>query len=261
MATSTESAPTVTLFRGFPGAGVYTWSPFVTKLEARLRFSNIAYRAEAGSISKAPRGKLPYISIEHPDGQSETMSDSTLITKGFIESGHAADLNQKLSPTERLQDLGLKALLEDQLYFYQGHERWVLNYYTMRDQILGSLPWPMQVIVGNIIYNKNVRTLHGQGTLRFSTEEIADSRAEVWATLNGHVAAVHARHQDREGPFWVWGGVAPTEADASLYGFIVSGLVCAAGPATNEIIRSYPALLAYARRIHDAYFPEYQLWE
>ncbi|KAJ5827304.1 hypothetical protein N7447_004067 [Penicillium robsamsonii] len=258
MAAPPKLTPTITVFRGFPEKGCYTWSPFVTKLEARLRFGNICYHVEAGSPPKGPRGKIPYITLEH-NGQSQSMSDSTLIAKSFISSGHLEDLNGRLSPVEKAQDLSLKALLEDKLYFYQGHERWVMNYYTMRSKILGNTPWPVQVIVGNIIYNKNVRNQQGQGTGSFSTEEIATFRQEIWESVNGLLSAAQAQHRDREGPFWVWSGDAPTEADAVVFGFVVSGLVCGAAPGTKQIVNSYPALVEYARRIHEKYFPDYQL--
>ncbi|OQE37925.1 hypothetical protein PENCOP_c009G01205 [Penicillium coprophilum] len=260
MAVSLKTAPTITVFRGFPEKGCYTWSPFVTKLEARLRFGSITYSIEAGSPTKSPRGKVPYIIFEH-DGQPQSMSDSTLITKSFIGSGYLEDLNQRLSPVEKAQDLALKALLEDKLYFYQGHERWVLNYYTMRSKILASVPWPAQVIIGNIIYNKIVRNQQGQGTGSFSAEEIAVFRQEIWQSVNGLLSAAHAQRRDREGPFWVWGGDAPTEVDAALFGFVVSALICEAGPETTQLVKSYQSIVEYARRIHDKYFPDYQLWE
>ena len=98
----------------------------------------------------------------------------------------------------------------------------------MRSKILASIPWLVQVIVGNIIYNKNVRNLQGQGTGGFSAEEIATFQQEIWESVNGLVSAAHAQYRDREGPFWVWGGDTPTEADAVLFGFIISALVCGA---------------------------------
>lgn len=113
-----KSAPAITVFRGFPEKGCYTWSPFVTKLEARLRFGGISYNVEAGSPPKAPRGKVPYITLER-DGQSQNIADSTLIAKSFIESGYLEDLNKRLSSVEKAHDASLKALLEDKLYFYQ----------------------------------------------------------------------------------------------------------------------------------------------
>ncbi|KAJ5494469.1 hypothetical protein N7463_010556, partial [Penicillium fimorum] len=186
-------------------------------------------------------------------------SPKTTSHLSIIASGHLEDLNRRLSPVEKAQDLSLKALLEDKLYFYQGHERWVVNYYAMRSKILESVPWLVQVIVGNIIYNKNIHNQQGQGTGSFSAEEIATFRQEIWESVNGLLSAVHAHHRDREGPFWVWGGDDPTEADAVVFGFVVSGLICGAAPETKQIVNGYPALVEYARRIHEKYFPDYQL--
>jgi glutathione S-transferase len=108
-----------TVFRGFAENGCYVSSPFVTKLEARLRFGNISYHTEPGSLSKAPRGKVPYVSIDRGDGNCETLSDSTLIAHALIESGDVEDLNGNLAASLKLQDLSIRALLEDKLYFYQ----------------------------------------------------------------------------------------------------------------------------------------------
>lgn len=52
-------SPKITLYRGFPDQGHFTWSPFVTKLEARLRFAGVSDETKAGSIREAPRGKIP----------------------------------------------------------------------------------------------------------------------------------------------------------------------------------------------------------
>lgn len=98
----------------------------------------------------------------------------------------------------------------------------------MRGKILGSLPWPLQVVVGNIVYNKNLRNMQGQGTGTFSAPEISVFRGEIWESINALLSAAQAQHQDEEGPFWLWGGESPTEADTTLFGFIVSGLVCEA---------------------------------
>ena len=120
----------ITLYRGFPGSGKYVWSPFVTKLEARLRFAGLSssYRTEAGSLSKAPKGKIPYVSIISSKtdagsgvsaGPPTVLADSTLIIQKLVEEGVVEDLNASLSPTEKAHDLALQALLEDKLYFYQ----------------------------------------------------------------------------------------------------------------------------------------------
>lgn len=123
MASHLKSPLDITLYRGFQGSGKYVWSPFVTKLEARLRFAGLAYRTEAGSLFKAPKGKIPYVAIssktESCSQPPALLADSTLIAERLVEDGVSEDLNAELSPTEKALDLAIGALLEDKLYFYQ----------------------------------------------------------------------------------------------------------------------------------------------
>ena len=101
------------------------------------------------------------------------------------------------------------------------------NYYTMRDHILLALPYPIRVLVGLLIYRSSTKTLHGQGTSRYTPDEIRAFRREIWESINGLLVSSEARTSS-DGPFWVLGGEQPTEADATLLGFIVSVLVCTA---------------------------------
>ena len=125
MAPHLDRRPSITLYRGWKAPGAYVWSPFVTKLEARLRLGGFSYRAEAGSPREAPRGKIPYISMTENDGASQdpatptVIGDSTLIIEKLMADGILSDLNENLSATEKAHDLAIRALLEDKLYFYQ----------------------------------------------------------------------------------------------------------------------------------------------
>ncbi|KAI0888699.1 uncharacterized protein GGS22DRAFT_152192 [Annulohypoxylon maeteangense] len=265
--------PSITVFRGWKDAGKYVWSPYVTKLETRLRFAGVKYTTEAGSLSVAPKGKIPYIecrgvsSISTPIVHEESpeskvlLSDSTLIAKTLVGWKILPDLNSALDPLERSLDMGLIALLENKLYFLQGWERWIQNYYTMRDHVLWSIPYPIRVLVGLIVYRKNVAMFHSQGTGRFTAEEISESRREIWEGLSALLASRSSdKSSDNDKPFWVLGGEHPTEADTCLFGFIVSALICTAGPISQSEVRSFPILLDYAGRIHDHYFPDYEKW-
>lgn len=118
----------ITLQRGFPVRRCYVGSPFVNKLEARLRMGGVSYRVGDGSVLKGPRRKIPYVEVTKlgSEGRNaadsdgpETLTDSTLIARRLIDEGHMKDLNAKLSPAERAKDLAVRALLEDKLYFYQ----------------------------------------------------------------------------------------------------------------------------------------------
>ncbi|KAK8084241.1 hypothetical protein PG997_005512, partial [Apiospora hydei] len=239
----------------------------------------VAYRTAAGSPKTAPRGKIPYVefsdsscSSSGDDGEGAgtgALGDSGLIIKALTERGLLADLNARLDGEGRARDLGVRSLMEDRLCFYHGWERWTQNYYTMRDHIFGALPYPLRVVIGLLAYRGTVATLHGQGTGRYSGEEIAAFRREVWEGVDALLAASRdkaraARGNNEEGegkePFWILGGEGPTEADATVFGFVVSVLICTAGPDSQKVVKGFPVILEYAERIQDRYFPDYEKW-
>ncbi|RMZ85506.1 hypothetical protein DV736_g6571, partial [Chaetothyriales sp. CBS 134916] len=206
----------------------------------------------------APRGKIPYVKLE---GSPGLLGDSTLIIRKFVDEGYLPDLNAGLTAVQKAQDLAVRALLEDKLYFYQVRERWQDNYYTMRDGALAVIPYPIRVLVGMLAYRGVLRTLQGQGTLRFSLEEMAALRLEVWESINTLLVEARSKMGDTDGPFWVLGGAGPTDADPVVFGFIAASLVCQAAPDTEKIVRSFPIVMDYARRIHDRYFSDYERWQ
>ncbi|KAI0391736.1 hypothetical protein F5Y17DRAFT_439148 [Xylariaceae sp. FL0594] len=276
----------ITVFRGWKDTTKFVWSPYVTKLEARLRFGGVAYTAEAGSPRSAPKGKIPYVEISPPLRReseerelevpitaevagTQVLADSTLITKALCDAGVLPDLNVRLSKAERVHDLALRALLEDKMSFYNSWERWTQNYYTMRDHVLWPIPWAVRVFVGSMVYKKTVATLHGQGTGRFSAEEIAMFRREIWESFADllHEAKAKTRPKAKEGedddadndePFWLLGGSEPTEVDAVLFGFVASSLLCTAGPESQAEVKKLPILADYARRIGKRFFSDYE---
>jgi Glutathione S-transferase N-terminal domain len=114
----TRETATTTVYRGWPGSGQYVWSPFVIKLELRLRLDGIKYTTDGGSLSNAPKGKFPYVTISlNDEGNTISLADSTLIIKKLTEDGMLSDINAKLSPEDKAHDLALRALFEDRLYF------------------------------------------------------------------------------------------------------------------------------------------------
>lgn len=136
------------------------------------------------------------------------------------------DLNANLSETEKTLDLAMQALFEDKLYFFNMRERWMDNFYVQRDQVLEAAPWLVRWLVGGIIYRSHVKTLHGQGTGRFSAEEAKRFREEIWVRLDGMLGESRAKGKTRgKECFWCLGGKGPTSCDATVFGFIISALV------------------------------------
>ncbi|KAH7054646.1 hypothetical protein B0J12DRAFT_570315 [Macrophomina phaseolina] len=266
----------ITVFRGWDCPGNYVWPPFVTKIELRLRITGVSYRAASGSTQVAPRGKIPYISL---DG-SDPVSDSTLIVDKLTEEGVVPDINAALTPAQRAHDLALRAMLEDKLYFYHSYERWLTddNVYTMRDHVLNAAPYPVRVVVGLLIHRGVKQALHGQGTSRLSPEEIAAFRLQIWKAFEALLVEAKRKQGAGDAPFWVLGGESPSEADMLLFAFTASVLVCTAcvtlmqehrgnsadlfdgAPDSQKVVRGLPAIMEYAHRIHGRYFPDYKRW-
>ena len=109
----------------------------------------------------------------------------------------------------------------------QTYERWHQNYYTMRPGVLSALPYPIQLVVGLLAYRQNMQTLHGQGTTRFSPEEISSFRLEIWENISALLVASRSKSKGDDN-FWILGTKEPTEADATAFGFISSAFVCSA---------------------------------
>lgn len=101
----------------------------------------------------------------------------------------------------------------------------------MRDHTLGSIPYPVRVVVGILAHRKHSAMLHGQGTLRFTNEELTVFKHDIWSTIAGLLQASKTEAQTiskPDDPFWALGGAQPTEADATLFGFIISVLLSTA---------------------------------
>ncbi|KAL8724267.1 MAG: hypothetical protein Q9181_006903 [Wetmoreana brouardii] len=132
----------------------------------------------------------------------------------------------------------------------------------MRSGVFAALPYPVQILVGQLAYRKMSATLYGQGTGRFTPEEITQFKTEVWENVNALLTASSRKRRSGwpDGLFFVLGGSGPTEADTTLFGFIAEGLVCAAAPETQRILRSFPTIMNYAYKIHKHYFPDYVYW-
>jgi hypothetical protein len=88
----------------------------------------------------------------------------------------------------------------------------------------------MQIIIGYFIHNGTIKTLHGQGTGRFSDDEIDSFRQDIWTNINEllQVSKSKLSAEQKDVPFWILGGESPTEADMTLFSFIVSVLICTA---------------------------------
>jgi hypothetical protein len=228
MATSKANGLDILLSRGWKQNGIYGWSPFCTKLELRFRLSGIKYHCEAGNPRAGPTSKLPYVTVTSKSSPPYKLGDSSLIAQDFVSNGLIDDLNADRDEATKTLDLALQGLVEDKLYFYNMHERWMgANYYRQRDEVLSALPWPVRVFVGGIVYRSVKNALYGQGTGRFSNEQVKDFKEEIWLRLDALLRESRAKRKGRgKGEcFWCLGGEEPTVCDTSVFGAACAVLV------------------------------------
>lgn len=104
----------------------------------------------------------------------------------------------------------------------------------MRTCILWALPYPAQVLAGFFVWRSVKAAVDGQGTGRYSVDEVRTFRRELWNSLEVMVVEAEKRRSGDQ-PFWILGGDQPTEADTSLFGQIAAHL---AGPAYVKSVSS-----------------------
>lgn len=95
----------------------------------------------------------------------------------------------------------------------------------MRSNVLGEVPWPLQLLVGWLARRRVTVGLHGPGAGRLTGEEVLTFQEEAWEAVNALLSKAR-QSVGGDGLFWIVGGSEPTEVDATMYGFIVGALVC-----------------------------------
>jgi hypothetical protein len=98
----------------------------------------------------------------------------------------------------------------------------------MRSHVLWKLPYPVQVVLGLLVYRNVSTTLHGQGAARYTEEEISNFRAGIWGSIEDLLIESKKKQGEDQKPFWVLGGEHPSEADTTLFGAISASLVTTA---------------------------------
>ena len=80
----------------------------------------------------------------------------------------------------------------------------------MRSHVLSALTYPVQLVVGLLAYRKVQQTLYGQGTRRFSAEEIRSFRQQIWEYVHALLIASKRKSSetgDGDAIFWVLEGM------------------------------------------------------
>jgi hypothetical protein len=109
----------ITLYTFGPAFGLPDPSPFVTKAEVLLKMAGLLYRTDTKGLSKAPKGKLPYIR----DGE-DIVADSTFI-RLHLEKRYSIDFDTKVSRSTRSPDVFQALSIVKYLGSCHALSRWI----------------------------------------------------------------------------------------------------------------------------------------
>lgn len=238
-ATSVTTPVVVVQFPDLWGRNI---SPFGLKLEAWLRLADIPYTVEPStSLSKAPKGKLPYI---RDDGR--LIGDSTLIIE-HLKATRGINPDAGLSAREQAEALALQRLFEEHFYFALVYSRWIddAGWATLAPAFFGRLPFPINRIAGGRLRGRIQRMLHAQGLGRHRP-------GEIYAMARQDLQAVADYLGDR--PFLM--GEQLTTIDAIAYAFLASVLYVPFETDLKRITEDFPTLVTYCEAMEQGLQPE-----
>ena len=226
-----------------PHFGVPDPSTFVLKLETFLRLAKIEYSEEAVvDLRKAPKGKLPCIVM---DG---TVTGDSHFAIAELKKKFNIDLNGDLTQAQLAQHHMLRLALENHTYFIMLAYRWVheKNAPILQKTFFGPMGF-MGKVFFKIVQKGIRRTVHGQGILRHS-----------WDELEGMIIEDINALENILGDQAYFGGDEPTEIDATCFAFIANMLVPDLDTPFLTHSRKSRVLIDYHNRMTERVFPDYK---
>lgn len=218
--------------------GLVNISPFCAKLQTYLRMAKLPFEVAEASITKAPKGKIPYVTID-----GEMMGDS-----GFIIARLEATIDEPLDAG--LDDKGraighaVARMLDEgfsfaNLYFRFGAEE---GYGVLLPEFKKALPGPLKLLTG-VIRRNALKSIRTQGTGRHSHDEIS-------TVAKADLRSVSALLGDK--PYLL--GDKPRTFDASVFAFINTTLGFPYDSEARKYVAGEKNLVAYHDRVQKAFY-------
>ena len=232
----------ITLHTFGPFFGCPDGSPFVMKGEMLLKLAGLPYQTTTRGLSRAPKGKLPYIR----DGE-DVVADSTLI-RLHIEKKYGFDFDQGLSERDKGVAWAVEKLLEDHLYWVMVYWRWVIkeNFDRGPRHFFDRAPAPLRPLICAMVRRKVRANLHAHGIGRHDDAEknaMADRGVDALSRVLGDNRYLM--------------GERICGADATAFAFIAAGLPeLFESPLQKKLART-PNLVAYRDRMMAQFFPAF----
>jgi glutathione S-transferase len=195
---------------------------------------------------RGPKGKLPYIELEH-SGKTETIADSHFIVSKLIKENIIPDPDSSLTPSQRADSRAWQAWTEELVYPATVHTRWSrpANYEVMKSNL--TAPSWIRPVIAMYLRRNIVNALWGHGVARHSDGEVDQILREYIDGLEGRLG---------EGDYFH--GTVPTLVDIVVYAFLVNALEVKGNPEYTELILASERLKRYVSKLTSLWFPNYE---
>ena len=225
-----------------PAFGLPNASPFCLKLETYLRMAKLGFEipaASLGAISKARKGKMPYIV-----DQGKTIADTTLVID-YLKATYGDPLDGWLSAEQQAVALAFQRLLEENLYWAVVYTRWIepAGWAMTKPAFFGSMPVPLRWLVPTLARRGLIKELHGHGMGRHQGHEILVIGQRDITALADYLG---------DKPYFM--GEQPCTLDATVYAFVANLLWAPVESALKQHAQRFPQLEAYCARMRSQYY-------
>jgi glutathione S-transferase len=216
-------------------------SPFCAKLETYLRMAEVPHSVVAADLRKAPKGKIPFVTID-----SQLIGDSQLIIEELERRLGDRALDAGLGARERAVARSVRRMLDEAFYFVGMYFRWGTDdgFRVLAPEFKKVLPGPLRILLP-VIRRSVKKALHKQGTGRHTPEEVASIGA---ADLD----AVAELLGDQDFLF----GARPRTVDASVFAFIEGIAGFPLDSPLKQHLLAHPNLVAYRDRVRTRWWKD-----
>jgi glutathione S-transferase len=230
----------ITLFQFAPSFGLPNASPFCMKLETYLRMAKLPYKIfEQGDLSKAPKGKMPYIQ----DGD-RTIADSTLVID-YLKATYGDPVDAHLTPVEQSIALAMQRLIEENLYWAVVYSRWEEenNWPLVKAVYFAGLPPVIKQVVPVIARQDCRKNLKGHGIGRHQADEIYTIGKKDLTALANFLG---------DKPFFM--GDRPTSLDACAHASLKNVLCSQLPSPLSDHAQQFPQFASFCQRMDEKYY-------
>ena len=219
-------------------------SPFAMKTEVLLKMANLPYEIDStGDISKAPKGKIPFI-VDN----GKTIADSSLI-RFYLEDNYNIDFDTDADPVNIPSAFLAEKYGEDNLYFLLLSERWLnqKNFDKGPAIFFQDVPRIIRPFITKKVRKDIKQTLWLQGLGRHSQSEkalLVEKGSDMLAKLL------------RDKSFF--GGNQPCGSDAFIFSLLSGVLIDFFEDPYRQYFASKENLVNYTNRMMALYYPNHK---